>query len=217
MPASEPLEIFADGETPVIVGMHADSIVGLGIGDFNDDGWPDIVRSEGAEVGSGIHVSLCNRVGVLVRCTGVIPGTDGEWQGAPASGMAFGDANRDGAPDIFMTAGGDSWADRQFGTDSRQYAVLFVNTRSAELKTATVLLEGTVSNRDALGARLRVAAAGTVHYYTVRSGQGAFSQNERALVLGLGAANEADVEIRWPAGAVSRHQVRAGEYYVLRE
>jgi hypothetical protein len=131
--------------------------------------------------------------------------------------VAFGDINQDGATDIFMTLGGDSATDRRLRIDSREFSALYVSNRPADLKTATLLLEGTKSNRDAIGARLKVVAGDTTHYYTLRSMQGFPGQNERAVVVALGAADTADVEIAWPSGILTKHKVQAGERILIRE
>jgi enediyne biosynthesis protein E4 len=67
-------------------------------------------------------------------------------------------------------------------------------------------LEGTQSNRDAVGARVTVYAKGLrPQVREVQIGQGLGSCNERTLHFGLARAGRAErVEIRWPSG---RHQV----------
>ena len=71
-------------------------------------------------------------------------------------GVVFANVNQDGATDIFQSLGGDNWWDRKLGIDSREHGALFVRNPPFNLKTATLLLEGTKSNRDAIGARIRV-------------------------------------------------------------
>jgi hypothetical protein len=62
-------------------------------------------------------------------------------------------------------------------------------------------LIGSRSNRDAIGAKVRVTAAGKSQIEELRSGTSYLSQNERVLHFGLGASTRAEkVEIRWPSG-----------------
>ena len=63
-------------------------------------------------------------------------------------------------------------------------------------------LAGTRSNRSALGAKVRLTAAGRTQIDEVRSGGSYLSQNDLRLHFGLGAAQRVDrIEIEWPSGA----------------
>jgi len=64
-------------------------------------------------------------------------------------------------------------------------------------------LEGTRSNRSAIGAIVTVKWAGGVHSQVVSGGIGYCSQNQRRLHFGLGTASQVDqAVIRWPSGSV---------------
>ena len=64
-------------------------------------------------------------------------------------------------------------------------------------------LEGTSSNRSAIGARVEVAWAGRRQVQEVSGGSGFSAQNDRRLHYGLGTATSVDrVVIRWPSGRV---------------
>jgi hypothetical protein len=64
---------------------------------------------------------------------------------------------------------------------------------------------GTKSNRDGIGARITLKAAKRVLVDEVRSGSSYYSQNDRRVHFGLGAATKLDsVEIRWPSGLTER-------------
>jgi hypothetical protein len=59
------------------------------------------------------------------------------------------------------------------------------------------------SNRDALGARVRVRAGGRTMTRTVKSGSSYLSASDRRLTFGLGRDTRVDrIEIQWPSGAV---------------
>ncbi len=194
-----------------------ENTMGLGVGDILDDGWPDIVIGTGDPARAASDIVFCNSGGVFERCTETLVGNaDGPYR-TRGNGVAFGDVNQDGANDIFMSLGGDSWTDRQLEIDSRERNALYVRNPPADLQTATVSLEGTRSNRDAIGARLRVVAGAATHYYTIRSTQGFQNQNERVVIIALGAANTAELEITWPSGLVSKHTVQSGERTLIRE
>jgi hypothetical protein len=68
-----------------------------------------------------------------------------------------------------------------------------------------VKLVGTKSNRDAIGAQVRVRTGGHQQLQEVRSGGGYISQSDFRLHFGLGSATKIDVlEIRWPSGLVEK-------------
>jgi len=76
-------------------------------------------------------------------------------------------------------------------------------------------LEGTKSNRDAIGARVTVRVGGHQQMQEVRSGGGYISQSDFRLHFGLGTATKADgIEIRWPSGLVQRFENVAGNRVV---
>ena len=63
-------------------------------------------------------------------------------------------------------------------------------------------LEGTSSNRSALGARVELHWNGRVQVQEVVAASGFSAQNQRRLHFGLGDASAVDrVVIRWPSGA----------------
>jgi len=63
-----------------------------------------------------------------------------------------------------------------------------------------VRLEGTKSNRSAIGSRVLVRYGGKVQAQCVVSQSSFISANDPRLHFGLGAATTADVEVRWPTG-----------------
>jgi hypothetical protein len=64
---------------------------------------------------------------------------------------------------------------------------------------------GTVSNRDAVGARVRLTAGGRTQLRDVRTSSGYLSQSDPRLHFGLGSSAVVDrIEISWPSGTVQR-------------
>ena len=65
-----------------------------------------------------------------------------------------------------------------------------------------IVLTGTTSNRDGIGAKVTVHAGGRSQAREVRSGGSYLSQNDLLAHLGLGSyAGSVDVEVRMPGGA----------------
>jgi enediyne biosynthesis protein E4 len=108
-----------------------------------------------------------------------------------ARGAAYGDFNDDGAPDVLVATNGGP-------------AVLFRNT-GATNHSLRIKLIGTRSNRDGIGADVRVSAGTDIQNKTLRSGSSYLSSSELVLTFGLGAHTQADaIEIRWPSGQVDQ-------------
>ena len=78
---------------------------------------------------------------------------------------------------------------------------------------------GTHSNRDGIGARIRVVAGDLHQVEEVRSGSSYLSQNALRVHFGLGAHARVDrVEIRWPSGVEQvLEDVAADQFLTVRE
>jgi hypothetical protein len=97
----------------------------------------------------------------------------------------------DGALDVLVTTnGGRPW--------------LFHNEGQTN-HSLRVKLDGTKSNRDGIGAIVRVSSSDAKQWQMLRSGSSYLSQSELVLTFGLGSATKADtVEIQWPSGQVDK-------------
>ena len=117
-------------------------------------------------------------------------------------GLACGDFDRDGDLDLLMTTNNGP-------------AVLFRNDQQAGHRSVRFRLVGTTSNRDAIGATVRVFHGGTSQTRTVRSGSSYLSQSELPVTFGVGKRDRVDrVTIRWPNGRTEEFKnVAAGRAY----
>jgi len=103
---------------------------------------------------------------------------------------AFADLDGDGDLDLVVTVNGGP-------------VKIFENAGSGHGHWLRLALEGTKSNRDGLGARVEVTAAGMTQTWQVHTGGGYLSQSQIDPVFGLGPAKVADrVVLRWPSGIV---------------
>ncbi|MGH9758210.1 MAG: ASPIC/UnbV domain-containing protein, partial [Candidatus Acidiferrales bacterium] len=82
-----------------------------------------------------------------------------------------------------------------------------------------IKLEGARSNRDGIGAVVRVTSAGGTQTEMLRSGSSYLSSSELVLTFGLAEKTQADaVEIRWPSGQVDTlANVRAWQMITVKE
>jgi hypothetical protein len=119
-------------------------------------------------------------------------------------GAAFADIDNDGYLDVLVTTNGGA-------------PVLFHNP-GGKNHGLRIKLVGIKSNRDGIGAAVRVKNGNDTQYQLLHSG-GYLSQSELVLTFGLGGAARADnVEITWPSGQVDRlNNVEAGQTVVVEE
>ena len=84
-------------------------------------------------------------------------------------------------------------------------ANLFENTQKSNNTWIRFQLEGTQSNRNAIGARVEIRFGDQVRYDQVVCGSGFLSQNPMALHFGLGQAKVVDqATVTWPSGLTQR-------------
>jgi tetratricopeptide (TPR) repeat protein len=129
-------------------------------------------------------------------------------------GLAVGDFDNDGRVDVLIVSGNAPLA--LFHNEYRRAAVGGPGGGNHFL---TLRLEGTTSNRDAIGARLSVTAAGKTQV-AARFGGGSFlSASDLRLHFGLGPARTVDhVDVWWPSGRHDRYiGLAADTGYKLRE
>jgi tetratricopeptide (TPR) repeat protein len=103
-------------------------------------------------------------------------------------GAAYADYDRDGDLDIVIS-------------QNQGPAVLLRNDTRPQGRYLRVRLQGTSSNRDGIGAEVRVHTDAGILRQTLRTGRSYYSQNEFALTFGLGQMQTVPrVEIHWPSG-----------------
>ena len=117
-------------------------------------------------------------------------------------GLACGDFDRDGDLDILMTTNNGP-------------AYLFRNDQTAKCQSMRFHLTGTKSNRDAIGAVVRILHAGQTQSRVVRGGSSYLSQSELPVTFGLGPREKIDrVVIDWPSGRTEEYKdLRTGKTY----
>jgi hypothetical protein len=121
-------------------------------------------------------------------------------------GAAFADFDNDGFPDIVIGNSGDP-------------PTLLHNGGSSGNHFLTLKLVGTKSNRDAMGARIKVVSGGMTQIREVSGGGSYLSQSDLRAHFGLGNRTKTDsIEVAWPSGTVQTFRdVAADRFYVVQE
>jgi hypothetical protein len=117
-------------------------------------------------------------------------------------GAAFGDFDNDGDLDVLITT-------------NQGPAHLYRNDQTGGNRSIRVRLVGTKSNRDAIGAAVRLYRGNESSSRMVKSGSSYLSQSELPLTFGMGTRDIAErLEIRWPSGRTEEHKnLKAGRRY----
>src|SRR4029077_17548460 len=100
-------------------------------------------------------------------------------------------------------------------TNNNGPAYLYRNDQGAGNGRVRFRLVGTKSNRDAIGAEVRIEYAGGHQSRLVKSGSSYLSQSELPVMFGLGKRDQIDrVVIQWPSGHTEANKNRdAGKAY----
>jgi hypothetical protein len=120
-------------------------------------------------------------------------------------GLVSGDVDNDGDLDLLVTNNGQA-ADLLRNDGNGQHALL-------------VRAIGNGSNRDAIGARLRVTAGARTQIREIKAGSSYLGQNDLRVHFGLAEAARADrLEVRWPSGHVDVvRDIAANQIVTIRE
>ena len=120
-------------------------------------------------------------------------------------GLAFADFDRDGDVDLLLTTNNGP-------------AYLFRNDLNSGNRFLRLHLTGTKSNRDAIGAVVRIYHGGETQMRTVRAGSSYLSQSELPVTFGVGKADRIDrLTVEWPSGTQEFKNIPTAKAYQLHE
>jgi hypothetical protein len=191
---------FADVTWRTGIGQPSHQYVGWGTGffDMDNSGWLDIFVANGhvyPQVDTIPNAAHFKQPMLLFRNK-----HDGTFEESTAAvglsdiplqsrrGAAFGDINNDGCVDIVTLNVGEPPSLLLNHCQNGNHRVLF-------------RLQGTKSNRLAIGARVTVKAGGITQFSEVKGGSSYISQNDLRQHFGLGKSDKMDeVTVRWPNG-----------------
>jgi hypothetical protein len=200
-----------------------DSLLTLGFGcfffDYDLDGWPDVFIANG-HIDSDIERVQPNVKYAmpphLFRNLGKgsfqeVTKTMGKGFNTPrvGRGAAYADINNTGRLDLLLsTNGGPAYLFRNEATGA-----------AAANKSLRLKLVGTRSNRDGIGATVKITSAGVTQTQMLRSGSSYLSASELVLTFGLGPNDKVDtLEVRWPSGQLDKlTNIPAGQTITITE
>jgi hypothetical protein len=196
------------------IGLASKSSLGFGCAflDVNLDGWLDLavanghiddtVRNIRGNVGYAQppELFLNNRKGVF-RDVASDAGA-AFVQAKVGRGVACGDFDRDGDVDLLITTNNGP-------------AYLYRNDQNAGNRSVRFRLVGTKSNRDAIGAEVRIECGGMGQSRLVKSGSSYLSQSELPVTFGVGKRDVVErVVLLWPSGRTEEFKnLASGKIY----
>jgi hypothetical protein len=166
--------------------------------DYDNDGWKDLLIAQGHDLDTieltspQLHyrepLLLAKNVGgkgfVDVSSTSGAVFAQ-EWV---ARGLATGDIDNDGRVDAVVT------------TNDGSAHVLHNETRNQN-HWISLLLVGHKSNRDAIGAEIKLTTKDGAQYATVSTAGSYLSSSDKRVLFGLGQSRDVkEIQIRWPSG-----------------
>ena len=183
--------------------------------DYDLDGYPDIFAANGHiedEIGRVQPKVSYRQAPLLFRNSGKrqFANVTAEMGAAfnrqvVARGAAYADFDHDGDLDLLVSTNNGP-------------AYLYRNENANGNRWLSVRLAGTKSNRDGIGAVVRVQSASGKQWQMVHSGSSYCSQSDLALTFGLGKDTSASLEIEWPSGAKQQiGNVKANQFLLIDE
>jgi enediyne biosynthesis protein E4 len=204
--------MFSDRTSAIGLAAPSRFLLGFGIAllDFDNDGHLDLITANGHV--NDFHPSIPYAMTPQLLAGDGNRLRDVSEQGGPAfrvprlgRGMATGDLDNDGRTDAIMVC--------------QDSPLVYLHNLTEGGRYVAFQLEGTASNRDAVGAWVNMSVAGR-RQIAWRAGGGSYqSASSPRLHFGLGSHERIDrVEVVWPSGRVGRFQdLVADRGYLLRE
>lgn len=179
---------------------YTDEATSLGVGiegnmwgstwlDYNNDSWQDLFVATSAPFG-GNTFYVNNAGGVFTEDTSALIGEYNTISFSTASA----DFNRDGFPDLVVV------------NALSPYVFLWVNDGNSNNHFIQISVEGTQSNRNAIGTLIKVYEGSNVYSKYTLCGENYLGQNAQNYLFGLGGATLVDsIQLYFPSGTLNTY------------
>jgi enediyne biosynthesis protein E4 len=228
---------FDDVTYPAGLGLHTQYLGwGTMFFDFDNDGWPDLLLVNGhvyPEVDSQHLGSNFQEPRILYHNNGNGTFTDVSAAAGPginnpssSRGLATGDlwnegrlsavvSNMNAPPSLLV----NQVRSLNHWITLRPIGAMGISPPQSKARLTVARSPAPQSNRDAIGARIRIKAGGRVLIDEIRSGSSFMSNSDMRLHFGLGSITKIDwIEIRWPSGRTEKfNDMAVDTFHTLRE
>lgn len=178
--------------------------------DVDNDGWIDLYLGNG---GPAMGRREPDTFYLNDGAGGFVDATEAAGLGHPGKshGVTFADYDRDGDLDLYVPVGGAQPGDRWHNA--------FYRNEGFGNHWIAIDLRGVASNRDGIGARIRVTAGDLTQYAEIASGYSFGCSNSLSAEFGLGRRTRIDeIEVVWPGGVTDRFlALDADRFYTIIE
>jgi len=194
-------------ETGTEMGLFAPLTTWGGVwADFDNDGWRDLFYTAAGYTGDYFFLNEGGATFTHLPSESTFPAT-------PSYTCAKGDFNADGYADIIVG-------------NLAPVGVEFYKNLGGEANYIKINLEGTVSNRNAIGARVRIQRGAELYHHFTQCGENFVGQDSQTMIFGLGndAAAPDTVSVTYPSGHTDiytdlsindTHSLTEGETYAV--
>ena len=201
--------LFSNQSYPSGIAMPAGQFVGWSSSfiDFDNDGDMDIYKTNGAlkhlygqedqifeNTGDGKYKDVSTEMGkyFMTKLVG--------------RGACFGDYDNDGDIDGYIL-------------NLNDYGAFLRNNKGNQNNWLSIKLIGTTSNRDGVGARIKLSSGGKIQTAQKKSTTGYLSQNDPRIHFGLAKNQMVDkLEIKWPSGKLQTlENIKANQILIVKE
>jgi enediyne biosynthesis protein E4 len=219
---ARPFSLQFKDEAPLNpVGVSSRTLLKFGLifFDYDLDGWPDLLTSNGH-----LDADLTK----ARKGQGYAQPAQLFWNGGPHQEMTFVPVTEEhSGPDLFKPIVGrgatfaDIDADGDLDVLMTQIAglpLLLRNDQQTGHRFLRLKLTGTKSNRDAIGARVTLKGKDRIWQTQVMPTRSYLSQSELAVTIGFGDSNPpATLEIRWPSGRNQKAECEFNTFMTIKE
>ncbi len=194
-----PNQLWLNNQNGTFTNINAGNAAGLNVAftplqskmaDFDNDGWVDVLITGSNSSSASARLFRNNGNNTFSPVTTAFPTNNA------IHSFGIGDLNHDGMLDIYA-----GYATGYTTPSNSINDILWLNNTQNENNFVVYNLQGTISNRDALGARIFLYGSWGMQTREVRAGESYGNCNTFSLHFGLGTATSIDsAVIKWPSG-----------------